>query len=74
LYQADVIYADMHEERQQAAADLFVGSETTKNALFAAITRAQGNVTTRALGAQLHGCRGRGSKGLRYDTRVAQPS
>jgi spermidine synthase len=42
LYQADVIYADMLRNVNKLPADLFVGSETTKNALFAAITRAQG--------------------------------
>ena len=38
----DVIYADMLRNVNKLPADLFVGSETTKNALFAAITRAQG--------------------------------
>jgi spermidine synthase len=42
LYQADVIYADMLKNVNKLPADLFVGSEATKNALFAAITRAQG--------------------------------
>jgi spermidine synthase len=42
LYQADVIYADMLKNVNQLPADLFVGSEATKHALFAAITRAQG--------------------------------
>jgi spermidine synthase len=42
LYQADVIYADMLRNVNKLPADLFVGSEATKNTLFAAITRAQG--------------------------------
>jgi spermidine synthase len=42
LYQADVIYADMLRNVNQLPKDLFVGSDATKNALFAAITRAQG--------------------------------
>ena len=42
LYQADVIYADMLRNVNKLPADLFVGSDATKNALFAAITRAQG--------------------------------
>jgi len=42
LYQADVIYADMLRNVNKLPEDLFVGSEPTKSALFAAITRAQG--------------------------------
>jgi spermidine synthase len=42
LYQADVIYADMLRNVSKMPDDLFIASETTKHALFAAITSAQG--------------------------------
>ena len=42
LYQADVIYADMLRNVNKLPEDLFTGSEATRKALFAAITRAQG--------------------------------
>jgi spermidine synthase len=42
LYQADVIYADMLKYVAKTPTDLFVASDATKNALFAAIQRAQG--------------------------------
>jgi spermidine synthase len=42
LYQADVIYADMLKNVNKLPEDLFTGSEATRKALFAAITRAQG--------------------------------
>ncbi len=42
LYQADVIYADMLRNVTKMPEDLFTGSNETKQALFAAILRAQG--------------------------------
>ena len=42
LYQADVIYADMLRSVTKQPEDLFVGSDATKQQLFAAILRAQG--------------------------------
>jgi len=42
LYQADVIYADMLRHVSAMPEDLFVASAATKQALFAAIQRAQG--------------------------------
>ena len=42
LYQADVIYADMLRYVSKVPEDLFIGSEATRQALFAAIDRAQG--------------------------------
>jgi spermidine synthase len=42
LYQADVIYADMLKNVTKIPTDLFVASDATKTALFAAIQRAQG--------------------------------
>jgi spermidine synthase len=43
LYQADVIYADMLRSVSRLPEDLFTGSEATRQALFAAIQRAQGH-------------------------------
>ena len=42
LYQADTIYAEMLRYVSKVPEDLFIGSDTTKHALFAAINRAQG--------------------------------
>ena len=42
LYQADAIYADMLRHVSAMPEDLFVASAATKQALFAAIQRAQG--------------------------------
>src|SRR4029453_18725907 len=42
LYQADVIYADMLRHVSKMPEDLFIASEATRTALFAAIRRAQG--------------------------------
>ena len=42
LYQADTIYAEMLRYVSKVPEDLFIGSDTTKHALFAAIDRAQG--------------------------------
>ena len=42
LYQADVIYADMLRHVSKMPEDLFVASDATKAALFAAIQTAQG--------------------------------
>ena len=42
LYQADTIYSEMLRYVSKVPEDLFIGSETTKHALFAAINRAQG--------------------------------
>jgi spermidine synthase len=41
LYQADSIYADMLKYTQRVPEDLFIGSEQTRHALFAAIEGAQ---------------------------------
>jgi spermidine synthase len=43
LYQADVIYADMLRNVSKMPEDLFTGSDATRQALFAAIARAQGH-------------------------------
>ena len=42
LYQADVIYSDMLRNVTRMPDDLFIATEQTKKALFAAISRAQG--------------------------------
>ena len=42
LYQADVIYADMLKHVTKLPDDLFIATDATKTALFAAITKAQG--------------------------------
>jgi spermidine synthase len=42
LYQADVIYADMLRNVSKMPADLFMGSDATRQSLFTAIQRAQG--------------------------------
>jgi spermidine synthase len=42
LYQADVIYADMLRHVNKLPDDLFIATDATKAALFAAINRAQG--------------------------------
>ncbi len=42
LYQADTIYAEMLRYVSKVPEDLFIGSDTTKHALFAAIQNAQG--------------------------------
>jgi spermidine synthase len=42
LYQADVIYADMLRHVNKLPEDLFIATDATRTALFAAINRAQG--------------------------------
>jgi spermidine synthase len=42
LYQADTIYADMLRHVNKLPEDLFIGSDATKQQLFAAINKAQG--------------------------------
>jgi spermidine synthase len=42
LYQADTIYSEMLRYVSKVPEDIFIGSDTTKHALFAAIDRAQG--------------------------------